>query len=356
MTINCTKINVKQGTSGEYTTEVQKYLKYYGYYDGKIDGSCGTYTSESIKKFQKANGLKVDGIFGSLSCQKSNINGKDISNSSKDISLDTFKDMLQRYTDYVKTKAREPNIMYLNKEYPYEYVSLKQFVDIKKRYEQFIKDNGREPKLLTINKTVTTTTKTTSTTQTVTTTPSTNKTIFTSSPHYESSGCNRMGQCTGYWCACVSFSQILKKFGITKYSQKTIAGYMGTTTAGTGHGGIETGIWKIAKLEGITLKVEWKNFSDLGNTTKERYKTLGEIMANPKKGVIIHDLYRNQFGHYETLKTINLNNNNIVVLNSLGNKCNSPAFCGYLETRSMGNMSSYIGGISQKSICIITKV
>ena len=79
-------------------------------------------------------------------------------------------------------------------------------------------------------------------------------------------------------------------------------------------------------------------------------------MSNPKKGVIIHDLYRNKFGHYETLKTINLNKSNMIVLNSLGSKCGSPAFCGYLETRSMGNMSSYIGGISQKSICIITKV
>ena len=87
MTIDCTKINVKNGTSGAMVTEVQKYLKYYGYYDANIDGSCGNYTVEAIKKFQKANGLVVDGIFGTISCQKSNINGNDISNTTRELKI-----------------------------------------------------------------------------------------------------------------------------------------------------------------------------------------------------------------------------------------------------------------------------
>lgn len=356
MTIDCTKINVKKGSSGESVKEIQKYLKYYGYYDGNIDGSCGNYTIEAIKKFQKANGLKVDGEFGTLSCQKSNINGKDISNTSKEISLETFKNMLQRYQDFVKTKAREPNILYLTIDYPYEYITLKQFVDIKKRYEQFIKDNNREPRTLTINKTVTTTTKTTPTTQTTTSTSTSNKTIFTVNTYCEKSGGNCLGQITGYHCGPHSIKQALRKFGITGYSEKTIGGYAGTTTAGTGHSGLETAITKIARLEGITLKVEWKDFSDLGSTQKERFKKLGELKTSPNKAVFWHELYRNKFGHYSLSKTINLNNSYLTIANSLGNKCGSPAFCGYMESRSFSEQARYFAGISQKSICIITKV
>lgn len=347
--VDCTKINVKKGSNDENVKEVQKYLKYYNYYDGNIDGSCGNYTVEAIKKFQKANGLKVDGIFGTLSCQKSNINGKDISNSNKDISLAVFKDMLQRYQDFVKTKAKEPNIMYINKEYPYEYVSLKQFVDIKKRYEQFIKDNGREPKTLSINKT---TTNTTTTSQ-----PSnTNRTSFTVTHLCEKSGGNCLGQITGYHCGPHSIKQCLRKFGITKYSESTIGSYAGTTRAGTGHGGLETAIAHIAKLEGIKLNVEWRNFSDLGSDQKSRFKKLGELMTDPKKAVFWHEMYRDAYGHYSLARTINISTMYGIIANSLGSKCNSPAFCGYMENRKLSVQERYLSKISQKSICIITKV
>ncbi len=354
--IDCTKINVKKGSSGEYTKEVQKYLKYYGYYTGNIDGSCGDYTVLAIKKFQKANALKEDGVFGKLSCQKSNINGKDVSNSTvKEITLSTFKNMLQRYQDFVKTNAREPNIMYLSKEYPYEYVTLKQFVDIKKRYEQFQKDNGREPKTLAINKiTITSTTNNNGTT--VTTTTTSNKTKYTVNTYCEKSGGNCLGQITSYHCGPHSIKQSLRKFGITNYSESTIGGYAGTTKAGTGHGGLETAIAHIAKLEGITLKVEWKNFSDLGPDQKTRFKKLGELMTDPKKAIFWHEMYRDAYGHYSLAKTINTTSLSLTIPNSLGNKCNSPAYCGYMENRDYSVQSRYLSKISQKSICIITKV
>lgn len=342
MTIDCNKVNIKKNSAGTNVKELQKYLTYCKFYDGKIDGKCGDYTVNAIKKLQKELKVKIDGNFGPITCKASSINGKDVSKTNMEIPLKIWKDMMSRFEKYVKENKTEPKIIYIDKENPYEHVTLEKYKDLKTRYDTWIKNNGKEPNILYMNKTE-------SEKQTI------NQTIFTSSPHYESPGCDRRGQCTGYFCACVSYCQLLKKFGITKYSQKTIAGYMGTTTRGTSHNGIETGIAKIARLEGINLKVEWKDFSDLGKTAKERYKALGEIFSNPKKGVIIHDLYRNQYGHYETIKTINLNNNNLIVLNSLGNKCNAPAYCGYLETRSMSNMSSYIAGISQKSLCIITK-
>ena len=130
---------------------------------------------------------------------------------------------------------------------------------------------------------------------------------------------------------------------------------MGTTSAGTSHYGIETGVATVARKEGINLKVEWKNFSDLGSSKVERFKALAKIFSDKNKGVILHSLYQNKYGHYEVLRTINTNNNTTVVLNSLGSKCNSPAYCGRLETRSYNTWVSYLAGISQKSICIITK-
>ena len=350
MTIDCSKINVKKGSSGDYTKEVQKYLKYYGYYDGNIDGSCGNYTVEAIKKWQKSKGLVVDGVFGQLSCKASSINGTDISNSSKVLPLATFKDMLQRYTNYVKTKGKEPNITYIDINNPYEYVTVKQFSDMNKRYQEWIAKNGKEPNTVAVNKSTTTTT-----TQTTTSTTNSNKTKFTVTTYCESNGGDCLGQITGYHCGPHSIKQALRKFGIKGYSERTIGSYAGTTTAGTGHGGLETAIATIARKEGITLKVTWKNFSDLGNTQRERFKKLGELMTASNTAVFWHELYRNKYGHYSLAKTDNLDNSSLIIANSLGSKCNSPAYCGYMETRSFSTQVSYFRGISQKSICIITK-
>lgn len=43
---------------------VQKKLKNLGYYEGPIDNKIGPKTEAGIKGFQKAKGLKVDGIIG----------------------------------------------------------------------------------------------------------------------------------------------------------------------------------------------------------------------------------------------------------------------------------------------------
>ena len=71
--------------------------------------------------------------------------------------------------------------------------------------------------------------------------------------------------------------------------------------------------------------------------------------------IIADRAYRNKFGHYEVIQEINTNNNTVKVLNSLGNKCSSISYCGYIETRSFQTFNSYIAGISQKSIAILTK-
>jgi spore cortex-lytic enzyme len=55
-------------TTGQYNETVkisQKKLKQWGYYIGAVDGIYGPYTYEAVIKFQRKNGLKVDGIIGS---------------------------------------------------------------------------------------------------------------------------------------------------------------------------------------------------------------------------------------------------------------------------------------------------
>jgi len=46
--------------------QIQRALKNAGYYDGPIDGKIGPKTKQAILKFQKANGLKIDGIVGKM--------------------------------------------------------------------------------------------------------------------------------------------------------------------------------------------------------------------------------------------------------------------------------------------------
>ena len=44
--------------------QIQRALKSAGFYQGSIDGKIGSKTREAIIKFQKAKGLKADGIIG----------------------------------------------------------------------------------------------------------------------------------------------------------------------------------------------------------------------------------------------------------------------------------------------------
>ena len=50
--------------------QIQTALKNAGFYQGPIDGKIGPKTREAIRAFQKANGLKVDGIVGKRTSQE----------------------------------------------------------------------------------------------------------------------------------------------------------------------------------------------------------------------------------------------------------------------------------------------
>ena len=157
-------------------------------------------------------------------------------------------------------------------------------------------------------------------------------------------GCSGMGQCTGYYCACNSLQQCFYRLTGIKVAESTIAGWAGTTSSGTSHAGIETAIAKFNKQYGKNVKITWKNFSDVGWTKLQEYMNKGAVFC--------HLLYRDQWGHYEVPKQIS--GDNVIVLNSLGNTCSSPAYCGYIETRTKNTHRRYINGISQKSIAILS--
>ena len=54
----------KFGSSGNEVVKIQTKLKQWGYYNGDVDGIYGSKTKAAVEKFQRNNGLSVDGIAG----------------------------------------------------------------------------------------------------------------------------------------------------------------------------------------------------------------------------------------------------------------------------------------------------
>jgi len=82
--------NYKKGSTGSVVSQIQERLSWAGYYNGSIDGVFGSRTEEAVKKYQKAKGLKADGIVGSRTLAMLGISGgagSAASSSSGDINL-----------------------------------------------------------------------------------------------------------------------------------------------------------------------------------------------------------------------------------------------------------------------------
>jgi peptidoglycan hydrolase-like protein with peptidoglycan-binding domain len=66
-----TKQSSKTGTVKQMSIkQMQMALKSAGFYKGSVDGRMGPQTKQAIKEFQKANGLKADGIIGRQTLEK----------------------------------------------------------------------------------------------------------------------------------------------------------------------------------------------------------------------------------------------------------------------------------------------
>ena len=161
-------------------------------------------------------------------------------------------------------------------------------------------------------------------------------------PYLTTQGGGKLGQKCGYSCGPHSLMQAIYRLTGIELSESELMAVCGTTSSGTGHDGLATGLAWLNRKYGYNLKMTWKNFSDIGWEELQRLMNTG--------AVFFHLLYRNQWGHYEVART-----NTLEVLNSLGSYCSYPAYCGYIENRSRSTQQSYINGISQKSVCIITR-
>jgi len=60
----------KLGSKGSGVKSLQNKLISKGYLKGRADGNFGKVTEAAVKKFQKANGLKADGIAGATTLKK----------------------------------------------------------------------------------------------------------------------------------------------------------------------------------------------------------------------------------------------------------------------------------------------
>ena len=171
---------------------------------------------------------------------------------------------------------------------------------------------------------------------------------YKSSPHPTKRGCDAMGQNTGYYCGVCALQHSLYKFGIY-VSQSQLAKWAGTTSSGTSHYGIRNAVENVNKKYNVNISVQEKSFNDLGITG------LAKLICQKNVDAIIHLLYRDKYGHYESINEINVKTNILKILNSLGDMCTSSCYCGYIEDRSLAVEKRYMSGISQKSVLILTK-
>lgn len=154
----------------------------------------------------------------------------------------------------------------------------------------------------------------------------------------------KLGQATPYSCGPHSLMQCIYRLTGIELSESTLMGVCGCTTSGTSHQGLETGLAWFNRKYGYDLKMTWKNKSELSWDEIQYYIDNGALLT--------HILYRDSDGHYEIPLVVNTNP--MRILNSLGERCGN-GYWGYIESRSRASEESYINGISQKSICIITR-
>lgn len=77
----------KFGSSGNEVRQIQTKLKNWGYYSDDIDGVYGSRTTSAVKKFQKSNGLTVDGIAGTATLKAMGISSTSSATSNNQSNL-----------------------------------------------------------------------------------------------------------------------------------------------------------------------------------------------------------------------------------------------------------------------------
>ena len=168
-------------------------------------------------------------------------------------------------------------------------------------------------------------------------------------PYNPKTGCDAMGQNNSYYCGVSALQKCLYKLGIKDVTQKQLASICGTTTKGTSHQGLKTGIAWASKKYNVKLTVKEAYFSDY------TLKQLKDIICNPNKAIILHSCYKLKYGHFEFIKSVDVAGKQFEIINSLGKKCSLGCYCGYIEKRSYALQKQYCNGTAQKSLIIITR-
>ena len=96
----------KYGSRGEEVRTIQTKLKRWGYYNGNVDGIYGSQSLAAVKKFQKKNGLTVDGIAGTKTLQAMGIFNSSGNSSSSNSSSSTNSSDLNLLSRLVYGEAR----------------------------------------------------------------------------------------------------------------------------------------------------------------------------------------------------------------------------------------------------------
>jgi len=278
---------------------------------------------------------------------------KDTISGEKVMTSDYFS-MINHFMDYCRSNKRVPS--YITTTKSQTKVSFELFTYCLAKIIVYYAENKVNPNYCIFNKSVFSNTNTSSTTvkKAVNQSTSVTKKVtkYVQKNLLEKLGCSGMGQCTSYYCSCNALQQMFYRLTGILVPEKTIAQWAGVTTAGTGHQGIETAVAMFNKKYNKKVKISWKNFSDLGKNQKERFEAVGK-MVNNGKAIFFHLCYRLKYGHYETFKSIDLDKEIIIILNSLGNKNSDGSYQGYHENRTFSTQSQYIANMGQKSVCIM---
>ena len=165
--------------------------------------------------------------------------------------------------------------------------------------------------------------------------------------HATVSGCDNRGQNNGVYCGPHSVQECIRNLTGKVIKQSKLAAWAGTGSGGTDHDGLETAIAKASKELNVKLSCKWYNFSELG------WNGINKIIKSSNQDCLIHNCYRLNWGHYEVVNSVS--GSNVKVQNSLGSSCSQGCYCGYVEDRSTSEFKSYINGISQKSVLVITR-
>lgn len=259
------------------------------------------------------------------------------------IMKDDYLKMINNFIKFCITNKRVPR--YITTQKSKTKVSFELFLYCLSKIVNFYKENKTLPNYCTFNKTFLANTRT----NIKPTNNSNSQSIATCQNKVNlNKGCDAMGQNTPYFCGVCALQKVLYKFGINE-TQKTLAKVCGTTTSGTSHNGLRTGIAWAAKKHNVKLSVKEAYFSDY------TLKQIKDIICNPKKDIILHSCYKLQYGHYEKIKSVDVDKKQFKIVNSLGNKCALGCYCGHIEERSYATQKAYCSKTPQKSLIIITK-